>query len=95
MIIAQLSISPLGQGTSVSRYVKLVLKTLKEENIHFETNAMSTIIETPDLPTLFNAVHKAHNTLLTAGAQRIITEIKIDDRHDKNATISSKIGAIK
>ncbi|MEM0466645.1 MAG: MTH1187 family thiamine-binding protein [Candidatus Thermoplasmatota archaeon] len=95
MIIAQLSIAPLGEGTSVGHYVKIVLEVLKKEHIHFETNAMATVLETEDLATLFQAVQKAHQAVADAGAQRIITEIKIDDRRDKPATIRSKLASLK
>ena len=95
MIIAQLTIAPLGKDVSVSKYVKLVLEILKKEHVKFETNAMATVIETDDLNTLFNAVQKAHNAVLDLGAERVITELKIDDRRDKDATITSKINALK
>ncbi len=95
MIIAQVSIAPLGKGTSVSTYVNLVLEIFKKEHIYFETNAMGTVIETHDLQTLFRIVQKAHEAVLAAGAQRVITELKIDDRRDKNATISSKLASLQ
>ena len=95
MIIAQLSIAPVGKEVSVSKYVKLVLETLKKEQVEFETTAMSTVIETEDLSTLFDVVEKAHNAVLAAGAERVITELKIDDRRDKDATITSKLNALK
>ena len=94
MIISQLSIAPVGKGTSVSKYVKLVIETLEKENVKFETNAMATVIETDDLDTLFNVVQKAHNAVVKAGAERVITELKIDDRKDKNATTESKLDAL-
>jgi uncharacterized protein (TIGR00106 family) len=95
MIIAQLSIAPVGKEVSVSKYVKLVLETLKKEQVKFEINAMATVIETEDLNTLFDVVEKAHNAVLAAGAERVITELKIDDRRDKDATITSKLNALK
>ena len=95
MIIASLSIAPLGSGTSVSDYVKIVLETLKKEHVTFQTNPMATVIETTDLPTLFCVIQKAHQAVVEAGAKRIITEIKIDDRLDKDATMASKLQALK
>jgi uncharacterized protein (TIGR00106 family) len=95
MIIASLSIAPLGEGTSVSSYVQLVLDILKKEKITFKTNAMSTVIETNDLATLFRVVSQAHQAVITAGAHRVITELKIDDRRDKKATIESKLKSLK
>jgi len=95
MIVAQLSIAPVGKEVSVSKYVKLVLGILKKEQVKFETNAMSTVIETEDLKTLFDVIEKAHNAVLAADADRVITELKIDDRRDKDATITSKLNALK
>jgi uncharacterized protein (TIGR00106 family) len=95
MIIAQLSIAPLGKGTSVSSYVKIVIDTLKEEKINFQTNAMATIIEIQDLSALFAIVQKAHQAVFAAGAKRVITELKIDDRRDKVATMKSKLNSLK
>lgn len=95
MIIAQLSIAPVGKSISLSKYVKLVIETLKKENIKFETNAMATVIETDDLNKLFNVVQKAHNAVLKYGVGRVITELKIDDRRDKNVTMESKLKSVQ
>jgi len=95
MIIAQLSIAPLGKGTSVSSYVKIVIEILKKEHVKYQTNAMATVIEIKDLASLFHVVQKAHLAVAAAGAKRIITELKIDDRRDKEATIKSKLIALK
>lgn len=95
MIISQLSIAPVGKDVSLSRYVKKVINVLKENNIKFETNDMATVIETEDLETLFNVVEKAHKAVMESGAQRVITELKIDDRQDKNVTIGTKIKSLQ
>jgi uncharacterized protein (TIGR00106 family) len=94
MIISQLSIAPLGEGTSVSKYVKVVIKSIEKSGVKHKTNAMATVIETQDLDTLFKVVQKAHNAVIKAGAKRVITELKIDDRRDKDATSESKLRAI-
>jgi len=95
MIIASFSIAPLGKGTSVSTYVNIVIDILKKEGVKFKTNAMATVIETKDLVTLFDTIQKAHLAVAAAGAERIITEIKIDDRRDRQATIDSKLKSLK
>lgn len=95
MIISQLSISPVGKGVSLSKYVKIAINTLKAEKIKFQTNAMATVIETEDLETLFRIVQKAHNSVLASGVERVITELKIDDRKDKNLTIEGKIRSVQ
>ena len=95
MIIASLSISPLGKSTSVSAYVKTVIEILKKEHVKFQTNPMATVIETKDIETLFQVIQKAHLAVAEQGADRIITEIKIDDRRDKEASMESKLDALK
>lgn len=95
MIIAQLSIAPIGKGTSLSKYVKLAIDILRKENIKFKTNAMATVIETDDLNKLFNIVQKAHEAVLLSGVSRVITELKIDDRRDKNVTIKTKLKSVQ
>ena len=95
MIIAQLSIAPIGEGTGLHKFVKAAVEEIKKSGIKFEINAMATVMEAPDLDTLFDVVKKAHNAVLGMGAKRVITEIKIDDRRDKEATMKSKVTAVK
>lgn len=95
MIISQLSIAPVGKGTSLSKYVKIVLNVIKKNNINFETNDMATVLETNDLETLFSVVKEAHNAVIKAGAKRVITELKIDDRKDKKVIIGTKVKSIE
>ena len=95
MIISQLSISPIGKGISLGVYVKEVIKILKKNNIKFVTNPMSTIIETTDLKSLFDVVNDINKELFKLGVKRIITELKIDYRTDKNITMEGKLKSIK
>ena len=95
MIISQLSIAPVGEDISLSKYVKKVINVLKENNVTFKTNDMATVIETEDLETLFDVVEKAHKAVMESGARRVITELKIDDRRDKNVTMGTKINSLQ
>lgn len=95
MIISQLSIAPVGKGTSLSKYVKIVINCLKKHDIKFVTNDMATVIETSDLEALFSVVSKAHQAVIDAGAKRVITELKIDDRRNKEVKIGTKMNSIK
>ena len=95
MIISQLSIAPVGEGTSLSSFVRIVIYSLRKHNVKFKTNDMATIIETEDLETLFKIVKEAHNAVIKSGAKRVITELKIDDRKDKEVKIGSKVKAVK
>ena len=60
MILAQLSVYPIGEGTSLSRFVKKGIKVIKESGFTYEIGGMSTAIEVPDLDALFLLVKKIH-----------------------------------
>ena len=95
MIIAQLSVFPIGDSTSLSKYVKKGLEVIKASGYHYEIGGMSTCIEVPDLDALFALVKEVHQAHLEAGAQRISIDLKVDDRRDKKATIQTKRNAVK
>ena len=56
---------------------------------------MGTVIETKDFETLFDIVKQAHEAVIKSGAKRVITELKIDDRQDKEVRIGTKKSAVQ
>lgn len=94
MIIASISISPIGVGTELHEFVKRAIEEIKKKGIKYEVNAMSTVVEVSSLEELFDVVKRAHSAVFDAGARRVITEVKIDDRRDKEATMESKVSKV-
>jgi uncharacterized protein (TIGR00106 family) len=94
LIIAALSIFPIGVGTSLSRHVKASLQALEDAGVGHRIGPMSTTIETETLDQLFDAVKVAHDAQRKLGAHRIYMVLNIDDRRDKNARITSKLAAV-
>ena len=90
MILAQLSVYPIGEGTSLSRFVKKGVAVIKESGYKYEVGGMSTAVEVPDLDSLFELVKKIHAAHLGEGAKRIVIDLKVDDLRDKDATIERK-----
>ena len=97
MIIAEFSIVPVGTAdTAVGKYVKAALKELKKQHgIRSKPEAMGTLIEAENMGDLLKAVENAHNSLFDQGVRRVVTELRIDDRRDKVATIESKTKGLK
>ena len=93
-MIASFSVYPIGEGTSLSRYVKKGIAVVKESGYPYEVGAMSTSVEVPDLDALFALVKKVHAAHVAEGAMRIVIDLKVDDRRDKQATIASKKEAV-
>jgi uncharacterized protein (TIGR00106 family) len=94
MVIAEFSIFPTSEGSSVSRYVKEVIKVIENSGLRSETGAMSTTIEAPDLASILKVVSECHQVLLKMGARRIHLDLRVDHRLDKEATIDSKLRAL-
>ena len=95
MIVAELSVVPLGEGTSVSKYVKEAVDALKKEGLKLAPGAMGTTVEAKSLDELFAATKMAHEAVFKAGARRVVTTLRIDDRRDKESSIESKMKAIR
>jgi uncharacterized protein (TIGR00106 family) len=93
--IAEVSIVPIGtQSTSVSSYVAACLKVLEESGLTYELHGMGTIVE-GDLKALFDVVLRMHEVPFAAGALRVVTTLKVDDRRDKEASAKGKVETVK
>jgi uncharacterized protein (TIGR00106 family) len=94
LAIGEVSIVPIGTGsTSVSDYVAACVKILDESGLSYEVHGMGTLIE-GDIKDLFEVVMKMHEVPFRAGALRVSTSIKIDDRRDKKASAEDKVKAV-
>ena len=95
MAILQISVSPRGgPGVSLSRYVARALRALEASGLKHQTHAMGTIIE-GDPEQLFAVVQKMHEAAFGGDIQRVVTEIKLDDRRDKTATLDDKVASVR
>jgi uncharacterized protein (TIGR00106 family) len=95
MVLGQFSVYPLGEGTSLSRFVKKGIQVIKESGYKYEIGGLSTTVEVPDLDSLFQLVKKVHQAHLGEGARRVVIDLKVDDRRDKDATIDTKRNSVK
>ncbi|MDY7038369.1 MAG: MTH1187 family thiamine-binding protein [Thermodesulfobacteriota bacterium] len=94
-MIAQLSVFPIGEGTSLSHFVKKGVAVIERSGYKHEIGGMGTTIEVPNLDELFDLVKEVHKAQLAEGAHRVMIDLKVDDRRDKEGTIESKIAAVK
>ncbi len=96
MAIMEISVVPIGTPTtSLSQYVAGAVRILKSEpDIKYELTAMGTIVE-GDLERLLPLASQMHRSAFDAGAKRVVTVVKIDERRDKPSSISSKIESVK
>lgn len=96
MAMMEITVLPVGTATpSVSRFVAGAVNILQNEpDIKYELTAMGTIVE-GERGHLLALADKMHRSAFDAGAMRVVTTIKIDERLDKPLTISGKIKSVK
>lgn len=94
MIVAEFAVVPVGEGTSVSKYIDAVEQMLARSGVKFIPGAMSTSIETRSMREAFDLVEKANQVLADMGVKRVITMVRMDYRLDKENTIDAKLGKI-
>lgn len=94
MAIAAVSISPVGEGTSVSRYVAAALEVARaQDRVRWRLDPMFTTLE-GDLGDIYALVQRMQQAVFDAGAQRVGTVLKIDDRRDRPATMEQKLESV-
>lgn len=93
-MIAQISVYPIGEGTSVSRFVKKGVSIIEKSGYTYEVGGMSTTVEIPSLAELFDIIKEVHAAHVKEGAKRIIIDLEVDDRLDKKATIKTKKASV-
>ena len=94
MVVAEVSVSVLVESASIGRFVRTAVEALKKSGLKTLPGPNSTSIEAATLDEVLAAVRDAHIAVVNAGAKRVVTTLKIDDRRDKLATMESKLGAI-
>ncbi len=95
MALMEISVIPLGTGsTSLGRYVAQIKKYLEENNIPHTLTDMGTIIE-GEVGDLLELARRLHEIPFEAGAKRVYTALKIDDRRDKETHLGTKTESVK
>lgn len=94
-IIAELSTFPVGEGTSLSKFVKKAVQEIeKYQGVRVVHHPMGTVIEADNIDQILEITKLAHEAIFSAGAQRVLTQLKIDDRKDKSRKMEDKLKAI-
>lgn len=95
MAIAAVSISPIGEGVGVSAYVTAAIGVLRtQDQVRYELGPMFTSLE-GDLDEILALVRRMQEAVFSAGAKRVSTVLKIDDRRDRPASMSDKVRAVE
>jgi len=95
-VIVEFTTVPLGTGsTSLSGYVSKACRVVGESGLPYTFTPMGTIFEAGSVKEALDIITRAHEALFEAGASRVSTSIKIDDRRDKGRRMRDKVSALK
>jgi uncharacterized protein (TIGR00106 family) len=95
MAIVAVSIAPIGAGTSVGSYVAEALRVARaQDRVAVELGAMFTTLE-GDLGEVLELVQRMQEAVFAAGAERVSTVVKIDERRDRTARAQEKVAAVE
>jgi len=95
MAIVAVSIAPVGEGPSVGRYVAAALRVAREQDrVRHRLDPMFTTLE-GDLADCLALVQRMQEAVFAAGARRVSTVVKIDERRDKQAPMEAKVREVE
>ena len=97
-IHAEISVIPLtGKGdTSMGREVAAAFDAIRKvKGIKATLTALGTQLEAESIEDVFKAIKEAHRAATRAGAARIISTTRIDERLDKEQTLNDKVRSVQ
>jgi uncharacterized protein (TIGR00106 family) len=95
---AEISIVPIagGRDTSMSKEVAAAFAAIrKTRNLKANLTALGTQVEAKDLGSVLQAIKVAHEAAKSAGARRVISTVRIDERLDKAQTLEDKVKSVR
>jgi len=93
MVLLEFSMSPLGKGESVGKYVARSLDIIDRSGIEYRLNPMGTVIE-GDWDRVFGVVKRCFETM-RKDCNRISVSIKVDYRKGHRGRLSSKMASVE
>lgn len=96
MAIAAVSISPVGVGVSVAPYVAAAIAVLEaQDRVRWQLDSMFTTLE-GEPADLFAVIAAMQEAVFAAGAVRVGTVIKMDERRDRpEVRMEDKVRAVR
>ena len=93
MVLLEFSMSPLGKGESVSKYVSRSLDIVDKSGIPYRLNPMGTVLE-GEWDEVFTVVRKCYERM-KKDCNRISCSIKVDYRKGHSGRLVSKVTSVE
>jgi uncharacterized protein (TIGR00106 family) len=93
MVLLEFSMSPLGKGESVGRYVARSLDIIDKSGVAYRLNPMGTVLE-GEWNDVFRVVRKCYERM-RKDCNRISCTIKVDYRKGHAGRLESKVASVE
>jgi uncharacterized protein (TIGR00106 family) len=93
-VLADISIIPIGVGTSLSPYVAACERVLREAGLEPQLHAFGTNVEGP-WEAVLGAVRRCHEVVHGMGAPRVHTAMKLSTRVDRDHSLDGKVRSVE
>ena len=93
MVLLEFSITPLGQGESVSEYVTRCVELVRASGLDYELHSMGTIVEGELVPVL--ALMQQCIEAVAVDCPRVTCAAKLDMRAGPGGRLRSKIASVE
>jgi uncharacterized protein (TIGR00106 family) len=93
MVLLEMSITPLGVGDSVSRYVTECVDLVDQSGLDYELHAMGTIVE-GELEQVLDLMRRCIEQVATH-SDRVTCAAKLDFRRGMSGRIKSKVASVE
>ena len=92
LLIAELSVVPIGTfGTGLSDYISKAVQAVKDAGVKYQLHSMGTIFEVSDIEKAFKIAKSAHEAVIKAGAKRVLTTLRIEERLDQPRSMDERV----
>ena len=93
MVLLEFSMSPLGKGESVSKYVSRSLDIIDKSGVPYRLNPMGTVLE-GEWEEVFSVVRKCYERM-RKDCNRVSCSIKVDYRKGHSGRLVSKVASVE
>ncbi len=93
MVLLEFSMSPLGKGESVGKYVSRSLEIIDQSGVGYRLNPMGTVLE-GEWDEVMDVVSQCYKRM-KKDCNRISCTIKIDYRKGKNGRLNGKVASVE
>ncbi|MEK6526399.1 MAG: MTH1187 family thiamine-binding protein [Nitrospirota bacterium] len=93
MVLLEFSMSPIGKGESVGKYVSRSLEIIDKSGVDYRLNPMGTVLE-GNWDEVFTVVRKCFERM-RKDCNRISCTIKVDYRKGHSGRLSSKVASVE